>query len=153
MVFGSVTTTSELEGYYKDLFFSDTKYKMWFPQAELNIVDTNTSRVLFNYKIMKGKNYFYWHLPLGNYVFNELIITGTSIGATHWQKWRIYGEYTVNSNISTIYIGNLKIEQTGEKMWFDVEDNYEDAVKNLKSKYPNLSENVTKNLLKLEKRR
>jgi hypothetical protein len=129
---------------------SNTWWKSgWDHSAAVDIIDVRTSKILFSHPLRGKNNEFYWHLPPGEYA-----ILGIEVkGGDGLSLSRVFAEFSVPSTGGPVYIGDLvRLEANGQLLW-RVQDEQANAVQALKAKYPNLPENITKSLLKLEERK
>jgi hypothetical protein len=89
---------------------------------------------------------FYWHLPKGRYH-----ITGF-----HWSRGsfirggQIPARFEVPEGQSAVYLGTLTMVFQGGSYALRVENEYQQAQQNLKSKFPEITGDSIKNLLQLE---
>lgn len=141
VVFGNFTLTSKIGG-----------QGMWGASTVADIIDIRTSRIMFRYPLSREGGPFYWHLPPGKYAVLGVTVKGAVGLDSHMQNYRVFAEFSVLSTDSTFYIGNLILQQANGNVSSSVRDDQESAVQRLRSKYPNLSDSINKNLMRLEKR-
>jgi hypothetical protein len=113
-------------------------------QFEISILPDGSSEAIY-YRLSDDGS-FYWHLPPGGY----------SIAGYHWQFSegmssgnRIFADFIVPGERTATYIGTLVIAGG----LISIEDEYEEAINAFNSKFEEFREPITKNLMRLEKRR
>jgi hypothetical protein len=101
---------------------------------------------------------FYWHLRPGDYTITQLTWERERSGSwsTGSEKvtGRIFANFKVAEGGSLNYIGTLTIifEDKGYRYVTKVEDEFDQASKVFRSKFPNIKREAVKNLMQLEKR-
>ncbi|MEJ2068941.1 MAG: hypothetical protein P8X65_08325 [Syntrophobacterales bacterium] len=89
---------------------------------------------------------FYWYLPKGRYFitgFEWKIATFTTGG-------RIPARFEVPAGQPLVYLGTLTIDMHGRRYAFRVDNEQQQALQNLKSKFPEVKGTPVESLLQLE---
>jgi hypothetical protein len=89
---------------------------------------------------LSGDGTFYWHLPPGGYTITGYRMFG---GAG-----RIFAQFVISEGTSLVYIGTLTALYS-----FRIEDDYEQAIRGLKDKFPEIRGEAAKSLMHLENAR
>lgn len=125
-------------------------------ESNLRVIDTQRS-VPFARQPLKGKGHsFYWHLPPGNYAIADIthFQSGlTTAGGSKVTTERIFAEFTVPSAGEAFYLGTLSIARRREGLSGVVSDDFDNAVQELKNRYPSVVAAPKRQLLKLEQKR
>lgn len=122
----------------------------WTPgRFSLDVADAKASQPLFRHPL--DFNDFYWHLPPGDYAITGLSTSFSTIDGSYSSSsnYRIYAEFTVPSVDGPVYIGELVWAQRQSR----VNDELENALNVLRTKFPKLPQKITKSLLKLEEQK
>jgi len=111
----------------------------------LVILRENSSKAI--YVPLKGDGTFIWHLPSGRY----------TVASFEWHSsgilgGRIFASFKVLKNRAT-YIGTLTLWFSGARYTLLIADEYESLSVTFKDKFPEMKEEATKDLMKLEERR
>ena len=107
------------------------------------VPDTGTKPVAYE---LCADGSFYWHLPNGRY----------NITGFHWSRGNVIrggqipARFEVPEGQSPVYLGTLTIFFQGGAYAFRVENDYQQAQQNLKSKFPKVKGDSVENLLQLE---
>ncbi len=96
---------------------------------------------------LKDDGSFSWHLPPGGY----------TIAAFEWRhggvsRGRVFAHFTVPKG-KVSYIGTLTLVFRGSRFIKFIEDEYDPATRAFKKQFPEVKEDITKNLLEMEKER
>lgn len=102
---------------------------------------------------LSGEGFFYWHLRPNSYTITafqyvSLSLIGTPAGT---RSGRIYAQFTVPKGRSVIYIGTLTLNFVGNRYNMLIEDDYDKALQRLRSTLGEITGEVTKSLMQLEK--
>lgn len=94
---------------------------------------------------LTGTGFFVWHLPPGSYTIAGFQYhVGTS--------GRIMARFTVPPETPLLYVGTLEIPTTRFVLYrTNIVDEFADANRDLKTRFPDLTGNAVKSLMKLEK--
>ncbi len=101
---------------------------------------------------VKEDGSFYWPLSAGGY-------TITDFNWTDWSKYDgsaqrvIFARFVVPEENPLIYIGTLTIHSEAGRYTMGIEDEYDQALKRLKQRFPEIRGPVTNRLMQLKERR
>lgn len=105
----------------------------------IHVLSDATSQVVSHG--LTGNGFFVWHLPPGSYT-----IAGFRY---HVQvKGRITARFTVPPGTPLLYIGTLEIQNLFRT---NIVDDFDDANRDLRTRFPDLQGNAVKSLMKLER--
>ena len=110
----------------------------------LILVLPTTTKEAYSFALLDDGS-FYWHLPPGTYA-----ISGFDWIEKHMHG-RIFAEFVVPEDKSISYIGKLTLDfDRTYRYSMRVVDDYDQAIQNFKSKFPEIKGEPIKNLMKLE---
>jgi len=109
------------------------------------VLPDGTSKAV--YCPLKDDGFFTWHLRPGGY----------TIAAFEWRHWgisrgRVFAHFAVPKG-KVSYIGTLTLVFRGGRYIKFIEDEYGLAIKAFKRQFPEIKEEITKNLFEMEKER
>ncbi len=102
---------------------------------------------------LSGDGFFYWHLRPNSYTITafqyiNLSLIGTPAGT---RSGRIFAQFTIPKGKPVIYIGTLRLDFFGNRYNMLIEDDYDNALQRLRSTLGEITGEVTKSLMQLEK--
>ncbi len=114
------------------------------------IPDAGPEPIPYEY-FLAGDGSFYWSLPPGGYMITEFL-------RLRWKVWRgihperrnILARFVIPEATSPVYIGTLTIRSASGRYTMVVEDEYDQALKRMKQRFPQVRGPVAKCLMRLE---
>ena len=121
----------------------------------VNVINARTGINVFYEVLSKAETRFCWSLVPGDYAVLGL---GTSDalppgGFGKSGVARIYAEFSVSSAGQAIYVGDLELDASSNRLRVTIADNSQTALAKFRTDHPNMLGPVTKTLLKLEETR
>jgi hypothetical protein len=99
---------------------------------------------------LTGDGLFYWHLPPGDYTITDMIWNLPS--SFTFRRRRLVPHFVIPEDDRLVYIGTLMVIIDGRYV-MRIKDEYPQALKSLKSKFPEIRGEATKRLMHVEKGR
>jgi len=100
---------------------------------------------------LTGDGSFYWHLPPGGYTITGFIWRLPSFPSVPtWVHRAIFAKFTIPEETSVVYVGTLTIICPEGRNIMRIEDEYDQALQGLKSKFPDIEGETAKRPMHLE---
>jgi hypothetical protein len=119
-------------------------------RGDVGLIEAAHSWPVMRQPVDGTRTFFCWHLPPGKYaIWNFIMLTSSGIW-TGESSLRLYAEFEVGQAGQMIYVGQLDLRFEQNRLKASVADDFDNAVKELKSKYPHLSGEPVRELLQIE---
>ncbi len=100
---------------------------------------------------LTGDRSFYWHLPPGDYAITDM--SSKRLGLFALRRRRLVPHFVIPEDSRLVYIGTLMVIFDGQRYVMRIEDEYAQALKGLKGRFPEIRDEASKRLMHVEKGR
>ncbi len=100
---------------------------------------------------LTGDGSFYWHLPAGDYAITD--VSWNRLGLFAVRRRRLVPHFVIPEDSWLVYIGTLMVIFDGQRYVMRIEDEYAQALKGLKGRFPEIRDEASKRLMHVEKGR